>query len=42
MPSADGLRTQLFAPCQQVEGQNAYQFFIQPPDAPAFIGNTVG
>ncbi|XP_043707399.1 isochorismate synthase 2, chloroplastic-like isoform X3 [Telopea speciosissima] len=26
--------------CLQVEGQNAYQFCIQPPDAPAFIGNT--
>ncbi|XP_073107065.1 isochorismate synthase 2, chloroplastic isoform X2 [Elaeis guineensis] len=26
--------------CLKVEGQNAYQFFIQPPDAPAFIGNT--
>lgn len=26
--------------CLQVEGQNAYQFFLQPPDAPAFIGNT--
>ncbi|XP_038975111.1 isochorismate synthase 2, chloroplastic [Phoenix dactylifera] len=30
----------LLACLQQVEGQNAYQFFIQPPDAPAFIGNT--
>ncbi|KAG1346301.1 putative Isochorismate synthase 2, chloroplastic [Cocos nucifera] len=27
--------------CLKVEGQNAYQFFIQPPDAPAFIGNTI-
>ncbi|XP_038687263.1 isochorismate synthase 2, chloroplastic-like isoform X1 [Tripterygium wilfordii] len=26
--------------CLQVEGKNAYQFFLQPPDAPAFIGNT--
>ncbi|XP_039118562.1 isochorismate synthase 2, chloroplastic isoform X2 [Dioscorea cayenensis subsp. rotundata] len=26
--------------CLQVEGENAYQFYIQPPDAPAFIGNT--
>lgn len=26
---------------QQVEGENAYQFCLQPPDAPAFIGNTV-
>ncbi|XP_034673553.1 isochorismate synthase 2, chloroplastic isoform X6 [Vitis riparia] len=26
--------------CLQAEGQNAYQFFLQPPDAPAFIGNT--
>ncbi|KAJ0971303.1 hypothetical protein J5N97_019262 [Dioscorea zingiberensis] len=26
--------------CLQVEGRNAYQFYIQPPDAPAFIGNT--
>lgn len=26
--------------CLQIEGQNAYQFYIQPPDAPAFIGNT--
>jgi len=25
----------------QVEGQNAYQFCIQPPDAPAFVGNSV-
>ncbi|XP_026421724.1 isochorismate synthase 2, chloroplastic-like [Papaver somniferum] len=24
----------------QVEGQDAYQFCIQPPNAPAFIGNT--
>ncbi|KAJ3683359.1 hypothetical protein LUZ60_013586 [Juncus effusus] len=24
----------------KVEGQNAYQFCIQPPDAPAFIGNS--
>ncbi|EXB20726.1 Isochorismate synthase [Morus notabilis] len=26
--------------CLQVEGENAYQFCLQPPDAPAFIGNT--
>eukprot|EP00268_Persea_americana_P056940 TRINITY_DN6780_c0_g2_i4.p1 TRINITY_DN6780_c0_g2~~TRINITY_DN6780_c0_g2_i4.p1 ORF type:complete len:621 (-),score=84.67 TRINITY_DN6780_c0_g2_i4:327-2081(-) len=26
--------------CLQAEGQNAYQFCIQPPGAPAFIGNT--
>ncbi|XP_020087620.1 isochorismate synthase 2, chloroplastic-like isoform X2 [Ananas comosus] len=26
--------------CLKGEGQNAYQFCIQPPDAPAFIGNT--
>ncbi|KAJ0959981.1 hypothetical protein J5N97_000237 [Dioscorea zingiberensis] len=26
--------------CLQVEGKNAYQFCLQPPDAPAFIGNT--
>lgn len=25
----------------QLEGENAYQFCIQPPDGPAFIGNTV-
>ncbi|KAL3845984.1 hypothetical protein ACJIZ3_003387 [Penstemon smallii] len=24
----------------QVEGDNAYQFCLQPPDSPAFIGNT--
>ncbi|TVU09292.1 hypothetical protein EJB05_42755, partial [Eragrostis curvula] len=24
----------------KVEGQNAYQFCIQPPDAPAFVGNS--
>ncbi|KAJ9140422.1 hypothetical protein P3X46_031072 [Hevea brasiliensis] len=24
----------------QVEGENAYQFCLQPPNAPAFIGNT--
>ncbi|KAG0488856.1 hypothetical protein HPP92_007667 [Vanilla planifolia] len=24
----------------QVEGKNAYQFYIQPPNSPAFIGNT--
>ncbi|PIA62532.1 hypothetical protein AQUCO_00200502v1 [Aquilegia coerulea] len=24
----------------QIEGQNAYQFYIQPPGGPAFIGNT--
>ncbi|KAJ9560154.1 hypothetical protein OSB04_005314 [Centaurea solstitialis] len=24
----------------QVEGKNAYQFCLQPPDAPSFIGNT--
>ncbi|KAF3448831.1 hypothetical protein FNV43_RR09544 [Rhamnella rubrinervis] len=27
--------------CLQVEGKNAYQFCLQPPNAPAFIGNTV-
>ncbi|CAK9186161.1 unnamed protein product [Ilex paraguariensis] len=26
--------------CLQVEGQNSYQFCLQPSDAPAFIGNT--
>ncbi|GFZ12080.1 isochorismate synthase 2 [Actinidia rufa] len=26
--------------CLQVEGENSYQFCLQPPDAPAFIGNT--
>ncbi|XP_062116444.1 isochorismate synthase 2, chloroplastic [Humulus lupulus] len=26
--------------CLQVEGKNAYQFCLQPPNAPAFIGNT--
>uniref|UniRef100_A0A0D3H5Y6 Chorismate-utilising enzyme C-terminal domain-containing protein n=1 Tax=Oryza barthii TaxID=65489 RepID=A0A0D3H5Y6_9ORYZ len=26
--------------CLKVEGQNAYQFCIQPPDAPAFVGNS--
>ncbi|OMP08998.1 Isochorismate synthase [Corchorus olitorius] len=26
--------------CLQVEGENAYQFCLQPPDGPAFIGNT--
>ncbi|KAL5716114.1 isochorismate synthase [Ranunculus cassubicifolius] len=26
--------------CLQGEGQNAYQFCIQPPGSPAFIGNT--
>ncbi|KAI4297825.1 hypothetical protein L6164_037690 [Bauhinia variegata] len=26
--------------CLQVEGENAYQFLLQPPGAPAFIGNT--
>ncbi|CAN1749359.1 Isochorismate synthase, chloroplastic [Linum perenne] len=26
--------------CLQVEGQDAFQFCLQPPDAPAFIGNT--
>ncbi|KAH9604569.1 hypothetical protein KSS87_006406 [Heliosperma pusillum] len=26
--------------CLQVEGDNAYQFLLQPPDAAAFIGNT--
>ncbi|KAJ4749179.1 Isochorismate synthase [Rhynchospora pubera] len=26
--------------CLRVEGQNAYQFCIQPPDAPAFVGNS--
>ncbi|ONK59362.1 uncharacterized protein A4U43_C08F5660 [Asparagus officinalis] len=26
--------------CLQMEGQNSYQFYIQPPDSPAFIGNT--
>ncbi|KAK4844291.1 hypothetical protein QYF36_018564 [Acer negundo] len=25
---------------KHVEGENAYQFCLQPPDAPAFIGNT--
>lgn len=26
--------------CLQGEGDNAYQFLLQPPNAPAFIGNT--
>ncbi|CAJ2636169.1 unnamed protein product [Trifolium pratense] len=26
--------------CLKVEGDNAYQFFLQPPNAPTFIGNT--
>ncbi|XP_078170032.1 isochorismate synthase 2 [Carex rostrata] len=26
--------------CLRVEGQNAYQFCIQPPNAPAFVGNS--
>ena len=26
----------------QSEGHDAYQFCLQPPGAPAFIGNTVG
>ncbi|XVF09133.1 hypothetical protein REPUB_Repub07fG0065000 [Reevesia pubescens] len=26
--------------CLQVEGENAYQFCLQPPNGPAFIGNT--
>ncbi|CAL0324440.1 unnamed protein product [Lupinus luteus] len=26
--------------CLKDEGANAYQFFLQPPNAPAFIGNT--
>ncbi|XAR65452.1 Isochorismate synthase [Bertholletia excelsa] len=26
--------------CSQVEGENSYQFCLQPPNAPAFIGNT--
>ncbi|KAL6281249.1 hypothetical protein ACE6H2_018130 [Prunus campanulata] len=26
--------------CLQVEGESAYQFCLQPPNAPAFIGNT--
>lgn len=26
--------------CLQAEGENAYQFCLQPPSAPAFIGNT--
>ncbi|KAI5391739.1 isochorismate synthase, chloroplastic isoform X1 [Lathyrus oleraceus] len=26
--------------CLKGEGENAYQFFFQPPNAPAFIGNT--
>ncbi|XP_048137455.1 isochorismate synthase 1, chloroplastic isoform X2 [Rhodamnia argentea] len=26
--------------CLQIEGENAYQFCLQPPNAPAFIGNT--
>ncbi|XP_021735565.1 isochorismate synthase, chloroplastic-like isoform X2 [Chenopodium quinoa] len=26
--------------CLQAEGDNAYQFLLQPPNAPAFIGNT--
>lgn len=25
----------------QAEGVNSYQFCLQPPEAPAFIGNTV-
>jgi len=27
--------------CLKVEGQNAYQFCLQPSDAPAFVGNSV-
>ncbi|WOK91321.1 isochorismate synthase, chloroplastic isoform X1 [Canna indica] len=30
----------LLANLKKVESENAYQFYIQPPDAPAFIGNT--
>ncbi|GAV73832.1 Chorismate_bind domain-containing protein [Cephalotus follicularis] len=26
--------------CLQVEGENAYQFYLQPTNGPAFIGNT--
>ncbi|KAK8537566.1 hypothetical protein V6N12_043723 [Hibiscus sabdariffa] len=26
--------------CLQVEGENAYQFCLQPPNGPAFVGNT--
>ncbi|KAL2320078.1 hypothetical protein Fmac_029047 [Flemingia macrophylla] len=26
--------------CLKVEGENAYQFLLQPPNAPTFIGNT--
>ncbi|CAJ1949347.1 unnamed protein product [Sphenostylis stenocarpa] len=26
--------------CLKIEGENAYQFLLQPPNAPAFIGNT--
>ncbi|KAK6924967.1 Chorismate-utilizing enzyme, C-terminal [Dillenia turbinata] len=26
--------------CLQIEGDNAYQFCLQPPNSPAFIGNT--
>ncbi|VFR01262.1 unnamed protein product [Cuscuta campestris] len=27
--------------CLKFEGENAYQFCLQPPDSPAFIGNTI-
>nr|GMC75802.1 isochorismate synthase, chloroplastic isoform X1 [Ipomoea batatas] len=26
--------------CLKFEGENAYQFYLQPPESPAFIGNT--
>ncbi|KAG9444316.1 hypothetical protein H6P81_015656 [Aristolochia fimbriata] len=39
VPSTDIDPVALLA-CLQDEGQNAYQFCLQPPAAPAFIGNT--
>ncbi|XP_061345809.1 isochorismate synthase 2, chloroplastic-like isoform X2 [Gastrolobium bilobum] len=39
MPTAD-IDPLRWLACLKVEGGNAYQFFLQPPNAPAFIGNT--
>ncbi|KAJ1394425.1 Isochorismate synthase [Sesbania bispinosa] len=39
MPTAD-IDPLTWLACLKVEGENAYQFFLQPPNAPAFIGNT--
>ncbi|GAB4860714.1 hypothetical protein Ancab_035877 [Ancistrocladus abbreviatus] len=40
MYTANAIDPLAWLACLQGEGENSYQFCLQPPDAPAFIGNT--